>query len=443
MRLLAAMSAVWAVAVFPGRTEAAERAGRCLPDQSLSAGWVLPFALMLLAIAILPLAVPRWWESNRHKLWVSLLLGAPVLVLYLGRGPCAVLSTGLEFTSFMVLLGSLYVVSGGVFLAGDLRATPQTNTLFLAVGTVLASLIGTTGASLFLIRPVLRTNRERLHKSHTVVFFIFLVSNIGGSLTPLGDPPLFMGYLEGVPFRWTLRLAPAWLTVSGAVLLIYFIWDSVMFTREPLAALERDKLLVQPLRFAGRLNLALLLAIILSVALLQAPVREAVMIAAAALSLWITPGELRRANEFSVGPIVEVGVVFFGIFLTMIPALDILRARGGALGIRHPWQFFWASGGLSSFLDNTPTYLVFLNLARGLSLPNEVAGVSHAVLRAISLGSVFMGANTYIGNAPNFMVKSVAEARGVRMPSFFGYMLYSAGVLIPVFLGVTFLFFLA
>ncbi len=202
MRLLAAMSAVWAVAVFPGRTEAAERAGRCLPDHSFSVGWVLPFALMLLAIAILPLAVPRGWESNRHKLWVSLLLGPPVLILSLGRGPCAVLSTGLEFTSFMILLGSLYVVSRGVFLAGDLRATPQTNTPFLAVGTVPASLIGTTGASLFLIRPVLKTNRERLHKSHTVVFFIFLVSNIGGSLTPLGDPALLPGqhpYLFGIP----------------------------------------------------------------------------------------------------------------------------------------------------------------------------------------------------------------------------------------------------
>jgi Na+/H+ antiporter NhaD/arsenite permease-like protein len=443
MRLFGLMAVAWAVAVFPGGAQAAGGHAAPLLGHSLSLGWVLPFALMLLAIASLPLAVPRWWESNRHKLWVSLVLGAPVLVLYLQRSPHALLRTGHEFASFMILLGSLYVISGGVFLAGDLRATPQTNTAFLAAGTVLASLIGTTGASLFLIRPVLRTNRERLHKNHTVVFFIFLVSNIGGSLTPLGDPPLFMGYLEGVPFQWTFRLAPEWLTVSGALLIIYFIWDSVLFTREPIATLERDKLLVQPLRLAGTPNLALLLAIILSVPLLGAPVREAVMVAAAALSLWITPRELRRANEFTAYPIVEVGVLFFGIFLTMIPALDILRARGGALGIRHPWQFFWASGALSSFLDNTPTYLVFLNLARGLSLPNEVAGVSHAVLRAISLGSVFMGANTYIGNAPNFMVKSVAEERGVKMPSFFGYMGYSAGVLIPVFLGVTFLFFLS
>ncbi len=313
----------------------------------------------------------------------------------------------------------------------------------MGVGAVLASLIGTTGASLLLIRPILKTNRERLHKVHTVVFFIFLVANIGGSLTPLGDPPLFMGYLEGVPFHWTFRLAPEWLAVSAILLLIYFVWDSVMFTREPIAALERDKLLAEPLRLAGTPNVALLVAIILSVVFLRAPAREALMLAAAALSVWITPRELRRANAFTAHPIIEVGVLFFGIFLTMIPALDILRARGGALGIRHPWQFFWASGGLSSFLDNTPTYLVFLNLARGLSLPNEVAGVSHAVLRAISLGSVFMGANTYIGNAPNFMVKSVAEERGVKMPSFFGYMGYSAGVLLPVFLGVTFLFFLS
>ena len=429
------------LAAYPGATEAAERSAAGLLGHSLSLAWVLPFVLMLLAIAILPLALPRWWESNRHKFWISLLLGAPVFALYLQRSPRALLDTGMEFASFMILLASLYVVSGGVFLAGDLRATPQTNTAFLAVGTVLASLIGTTGASLLLIRPVLTTNRERLHKVHTVVFFIFLVSNIGGSLTPLGDPPLFMGYLEGVPFHWTFRLVPEWLAVSSVLLLIYFLWDSVMFTREPIAALERDKLLVEPLRLAGTPNVAFLVAIILSVAFLRGPAREAVMLAAAALSVWITPRELRQANAFTAYPIIEVGALFFGIFLTMIPALDILRERGGALGIRDPWQFFWASGGLSSFLDNTPTYLVFLNLARGLALPNEVAGVSHVVLRAISLGSVFMGANTYIGNAPNFMVRSVAEAGGVRMPSFFGYMLYSVGILIPVFIGVTLLFF--
>ncbi len=436
----ALLASAGAVIVFRGAAEAAGGPADPLVGQPPSLAWGLPFAAMLLAIAILPLAHPRWWESHRTKLAVSLGLGAPVFLDTFRRNPHALLETGIEFASFMILLASLFVISGGVLLAGDLRATPQTNTAFLAVGTVLASLIGTTGASLLMIRPVLKTNQQRLHKAHTVVFFIFLVSNIGGLLTPLGDPPLFLGYLEGVPFHWTLRLAPEWFTVSGAVLIIYFLWDTVMFTREPIAALERDKLLVRPLRLAGVANLALLLAIILCVAFLRAPAREAVMLAAAALSLWVTPAGLRKANAFSYSPIIEVAVLFFGIFLTMIPALEILRARGGALGIREPWHFFWAAGGLSSFLDNTPTYLVFLNLARGLHLPNEVAGVSHAVLRAISLGAVFMGANTYIGNAPNFMVRSVAEEGGVRMPSFFGYMLYSLGILIPVFIGVTLLF---
>lgn len=409
--------------------------------RSLSLVWALPFVLMLLAIAIFPLACGRWWESNVNKLWVSLFLGAWVFVLYSQRSPHSLVETGAEFASFLILLASLYVVPGGILLTGDLRATPQTNTSFLAAGTVLASLIGTTGASLLLIRPLLQTNRERLHTSHTVIFFIFLVSNIGGALTPLGDPPLFMGYLEGVPFHWTFRLAPEWLAVSCLLLLVYFVWDTVMFTREPMFALERDKLLVTPLRLAGRYNFLLLLGIVLSVVFLRAPIRELALLAIMILSLAITPKELRKANHFTYYPIIEVAVLFFGIFLTMIPALDILKARANELGIRTPWQFFWATGALSSFLDNTPTYLVFLNLARGLSLPDEVAGVSHSILRAISLGAVFMGANTYIGNAPNFLVRSVAEERGVRMPSFFGYMSYSLAILIPLFLVVTLLFF--
>jgi Na+/H+ antiporter NhaD/arsenite permease-like protein len=392
---------------------------------------------MLLAIAIAPLALPRWWERNLHKLLVSCLLSLPVLLHYVGTHPGALIEVGEKFLSFIILLASLYIVSGGILLAGDLRATPQINTAFLAAGTILASLIGTTGASLLLIRPLLKTNQERLHKVHTVIFFIFLVSNIGGCLTPLGDPPLFLGYLEGVPFLWTLRIAPIWLATGGALLVIYFVWDTIMFTREPIFALERDKLLVRPMRILGTQNFALLAGIILSVAFLSAPWREAAMILIAALSLWVTPQELRQANHFTYHPILEVTALFLGIFLTMTPTLEILRMRGSAMGIQEPWQFFWITGGLSSFLDNAPTYLVFLNLARGLGLPNEVAGVSHEVLQAISLGAVFMGANTYIGNAPNFMVKSVAEERGVKMPSFFGYVLYSGSVLIPVFIALT------
>lgn len=428
--------------LFPGPAAAAGNSGSEALGRTLSLGWVAPFVLMLLAIAVLPLALHHWWESNRNKFWVSLVLGAPVLAYYLQHSPHSLLDTGSEFVSFILLLASLYVVSGGIFLDGDLRATPPTNTAFLAAGSVLASFIGTTGASLLLIRPLLATNRERVHKVHTIIFFIFLVANIGGCLTPLGDPPLFMGYLEGVPFSWTFRLVPEWAAVCGFLLLVYFIWDSVMFDREPIAALERDKLLVRPLRLAGGANFILLGIIILSVAFLRDPLREAAMFATILLSLWTTPEGLRRQNEFTFYPIIEVTVLFFGIFLTMIPALDILRARGADLGVRNPWQFFWATGSLSSFLDNTPTYLVFLNLARGLSLPDQVTGISHAALRAISLGAVFMGANTYIGNAPNFMVKSVAEERKVKMPSFFGYMLYSLGILIPAFIGVTLLFLL-
>ena len=401
---------------------------------------VLPFVAMLLAIAVLPLATPHWWEPNRNKLWVSMILGLPVLVAYLGR-PAALLHTAEEYVSFILLLAGLYVISGGVLLRGDLEATPLTNTAFLAVGAALASVIGTTGASMLLIRALLQTNRERTRVRHTVVFFIFLVSNIGGMLTPLGDPPLFLGYLQGVPFFWTLRLWRPWLFMMGALLALYFVWDTRQYTREPIAALRRDRTEVRPLRLLGGLNAVWLVGVVFAVAFLHAPAREAAIVVLAGLSLWRTPREIRRANGFTPAPMVEVAVLFAGIFLTMIPALELLRARGGELGVREPWQFFWATGVLSSFLDNAPTYLAFLALGQGLRLADEVVGVSHAVLAAISVGAVAMGANSYIGNAPNFMVKSIAEEARVRMPSFYGYMLYSGGVLVPLFVAVTYLFF--
>jgi Na+/H+ antiporter NhaD/arsenite permease-like protein len=288
---------------------------------------------------------------------------------------------------------------------------------------------------------LLQTNRERRHVRHTVVFFIFLVSNIGGCLTPLGDPPLFLGYLAGVPFAWTFRLAPMWLLTTGLVLLVYFFWDRWAYRRETPEDLRRDRLEVRPLRLAGMENVVLLLGVVACVALLPAPSREAGMIFLSALSLRRTPRELRHANHFTFQPILEVAVLFAGIFVTMLPALDLLRARGAALGVREPWQFFWATGALSSFLDNAPTYVTFLALAQGLNLGNEVVGVPHRLLAAISLGAVFMGANTYIGNGPNFMVRSIAEARGVAMPSFGGYMLFSGAVLLPVFAVVTLVFF--
>ncbi len=402
---------------------------------------VLPFVAMLLAIALGPLLVPHWWESNRHKLLVALLLGLPILVLYLARRPPALSAMAEEYVSFIVLLAGLYVISGGILLRGDLVATPLTNAAFLAVGAVLASFIGTTGASMLLIRPLLQTNQERRRVKHTVIVFIFLVSNIGGMLTPLGDPPLFLGYLQGVPFAWTFRLWAPWLLMVAVLLGFYVAWDAREYAREPMAALRRDRARVEPLRVRGAANALGLAGMVLAVALLHAPLREVAIVALAAASLGLTPREIRRANRFTAAPMVEVAVLFFGIFLTMIPALELLHVRGGDLGVRQPAHFFWATGGLSSFLDNAPTYLTFLALAQGLGLADQVAGVPHAILAAISVGAVAMGANTYIGNAPNFMVKAIAEEAGVPMPSFFGYMVYSGAVLVPLFAVVTVLFF--
>ena len=400
-----------------------------------------PFVAMLLAIALCPLWVPRWWESNGNKMVVSAVLGLPILVLYLYRRPGALGAMAEEYVSFLVMLAGLYVISGGILLRGDLEATPLTNVAFLALASALASLIGTTGASMLLIRPLLQTNRERTHVRHTVIFFIFLASNIGGMLTPLGDPPLFLGYLQGVPFTWTFRLLAPWGLQVALLLALYFVWETRQYTREPSAALRRDRSQIEPLRLSGSLNIPALGLVVLAVGCLTAPWRETAIVALAALSLWRTPRAIRRANGFTAYPIVEVAVLFFGIFLTMIPALELLRLRGGELGVREPWHFFWASGLLSSFLDNAPTYLVFLALGQSLGLAREVVGVPHAILAAISVGAVSMGANSYIGNAPNFMVKSIAEEHGVQMPSFFGYMLYSGGILLPLFVLVTLVFF--
>ncbi len=395
---------------------------------------VLPFVLMLLGIATLPLVSPSFWELNRNKAILSVALGAPVAVWTAVQLPLELAHVVRDYVAFVLLLGSLYVISGGIYLAGDLPATPGTNVRFLAFGAVIANLVGTTGASMLLIRPVLRTNSERRHIVHTVVFFIFMVSNIGGCLTPLGDPPLFLGYLNGVPFLWTLRLIPAWLAVNVVLLSIYWLWDRRMYARETPVSLAEDVGHRAPMRVHGRRNFLLLAGIVAAVALLPPGWREAAMALLAVLSLMVTPRYVRAANHFSWAPIVEVAVLFAGIFATMVPVLDLLRIKGGELGVDAPWEFFWMTGALSSFLDNAPTYLTFFSLAQGLGLPPEVAGISHRVLTAISLGAVFMGANTYIGNGPNFMVKAIAESRGVKMPSFGGYMVYSVGILIPIFL---------
>jgi Na+/H+ antiporter NhaD/arsenite permease-like protein len=403
--------------------------------------WALPFVGLLLAIAILPLAASRFWESNVRKLAVAAVLALPVLVLYVRAHPEALVHAALDYASFIVLLAGLFVISGGILLEGDLEATTRTNVMLLGAGALLASFVGTTGASMLLIRPLLQTNRERKRVAHTVVFFIFLVSNIGGCLTPLGDPPLFLGYLIGVPFLWTLRLFVPWLFTVGLVLAVYAAWDRREHAREAQSDLKRDFYEVRPLRIAGKDNLVLLVGVLCAVAFLSAPWRELAIVGLAILSYRWTDPQLRQANRFTFHPILEVAALFAGIFVTMLPALDILKARGAQLGVREPWQFFWATGALSSFLDNAPTYLTFLALAKGLGLAPEVVGVPHNILVGISLGAVFMGANTYIGNGPNFMVRAIAEERGVKMPSFGGYMLYSAAVLLPIFAIVTLVFF--
>jgi Na+/H+ antiporter NhaD/arsenite permease-like protein len=450
--------------------------------------WVWPFLAILLAIALLPLlsTTRHWWEHNRHKLLVALLLAAPTLLYYGLRGTGVVehgaggaahpSAPGLptvsvvlkhaiiiEYVPFIVLLFSLYVIAGGIVVRGDIRATPLINTAILAVGSVLASLIGTTGAAMVLIRFLLRTNSERTRKVHTVIFFIFLVANIGGSLLPIGDPPLFLGYLLGVDFFWTLRLWREWAFLVVVLLSIYYIWDTWAYRHEPPEALRQDESQQQPLHIVGLLNVLWLVGVVVAVATLDpskpvpgthwhAPhyLREGVQLAMAGLSLLTTRRAFRDENQFNYVAIGEVAALFFGIFVTMQVPIEILQLKGPAIGLQHPWQFFWATGGLSSFLDNAPTYVVYFATAGTLAPPGMVlmhgvqtatGSIPVALLVAISCGAVFMGANTYIGNGPNFMVKAIAEQSGVKMPSFFGYLAYSCAILLPLFLLVTLLFF--
>jgi Na+/H+ antiporter NhaD/arsenite permease-like protein len=354
-----------------------------------------------------------------------------------------------EYIPFIVLLFSLYTISGGIRIQGNLPAHALTNSAFIASGGILASFIGTTGAAMLLIRPLLETNRERKHVAHTAVFFIFVVCNCGGLLLPIGDPPLFLGYLNGVDFLWTLSLWKSWVFVNGSLLAVYFLLDHfVYYRRESKTDIVVDEIRVRHLQFLGIWPNALLLGgVILSVALLDPAkplpgtdwhpwlyLREMMQLTLVAISLLTGPQVVRDDNNFDYLAIVEVGALFIGIFIAMQPALEILNAQGGSLGIDTPREFYWASGWLSAVLDNAPTYLVFFKTAQTISgdAPVQVAGVAEGFLTAISLGSVLMGAMTYIGNGPNFMVKTIAEKSGVRMPSFFGYMLYSFTILLPI-----------
>jgi Na+/H+ antiporter NhaD/arsenite permease-like protein len=428
------------------------------------------FVALLLCIAILPLAAGHWWEHNKNKAIVALALSVvPVAYLLSTYGESAqgaLVHIVKDYVAFIALLFSLFVVSGGIYVKGSLSGTPLLNTLIMGFGAVIANLVGTTGASVLLIRPLLRANAPRRKKAHIVVFFIFIVSNCGGVLTPLGDPPLFMGFLHGVPFDWTLRLWPQWLVVNGVLLALFHVWDQLVLNREererPGSQLEEVQK-HEPFGVRGLHNLLFLAGVVGTVyasgnqfglddAEQAYYVQVGLLFGLAAAAYFSTSNQNRIDNRFTFGPIIEVAVLFIGIFLTMVPALLILNARGDELGISTPAQFFWATGSLSSFLDNAPTYISFAATAAGL---NNVPVSSHAYLRdflalgdhaakllaAISCGAVFMGANTYIGNGPNFMVKAIAEENGVPMPGFFGYMLYSCCILLPIFAVVTVLFF--
>ncbi|NLK52253.1 MAG: sodium:proton antiporter [Syntrophomonadaceae bacterium] len=455
---------------------------------------VIPFVGMLLSIAFFPLFQPHWWEKNMGKVSIfwGIIFVLPFLLAFGSRlAIYKVLHIYiLDYFPFIILLVALFTISGGIIVRGTLRGTPLVNGGMLLIGTILASWIGTTGASMLLIRPLLRAIKDRKWKVHTIIFFIFLVSNIGGSLTPLGDPPLFLGFLHGVPFFWTMQLiVPMGVNVL-ILLLLYLIIDYVLFKKETTEAQaltpgmhnnpsfnsEIDNV---PLRVEGLHNLiflaGVLVAVILSGLLNHYPcftdpltgeargiylmqvdghdlvwpwlniLRDGLMLAMAGLSLKFTARTLRQDNFFTWGPIQEVAKIFAGIFVTMIPALEILQARGAELGVTTPAHFFWATGVLSSFLDNAPTYLTFLSLAGGLGASSgiitDLGTVAPEILLAISCGAVFMGANTYIGNAPNFMVRSIAEENKVKMPSFFGYMGWSILILIPIFFLDAWLFF--
>ena len=445
-----------------------------LNGAGLSVWWGVPFAGLLLSIALCPLLTPQFWHHHYGKLAAA--WGLSFLL------PCAVffgVSTAIagaahaflaEFIPFIILITSLFVVAGGICVRGNLHGTPALNTGILLIGTLLASVMGTTGAAMLMIRPIIRANDNRKHAAHIVVFFIFLVANAGGSLTPLGDPPLFLGFLKGVDFFWTVRhIFPETVFLCVSLLVIFYLLDSYYYHR-------REEIMpVDPtpdsggIWFEGKANFALLAVVVALVLMsgfwkpgiafdvlgtpveLQNVLRDVALIGVILVSLAITPASARAGNDFSWGPIAEVGKLFAGIFITIIPVIAMLRAgEAGAFsavvrtvtdasGQPIDAMYFWATGILSSFLDNAPTYLVFFNTAGGD--PQQLMTTMATTLAAISCGAVFMGANSYIGNAPNMMVKAIAEERGIRMPSFFGYMAWSCAILVPLFILMTFIFF--
>jgi len=413
---------------------------------------LLPFVLMLLSIAVFPLFWNHFWEKNKNKLIIALLLSIPVVIYLLSNGFSEKLFDTIvfDYVPFIILLGALFTITGGIYLSGDIEAKPIINTLFLTAGALLASFVGTTGAAMLLIRPLIQTNKERKFKVHTILFFIGIVANCGGLLTPLGDPPLFMMYLRGAPFLWFLKLYPAWLTVNAILLIIYFFVDNYYYKKEDISAITSDKTSIRPLKLEGKRNFIFLLIVILAVAFINEQylsiihsnhyfkfIREAVILLAAYLSLLFTTRLLRVSNNFTWQPIQEVAYLFLGIFITMVPCLLYLESNAKTLGISTPTQFYYYTGLLSSFLDNTPTAVTFHSLALGLGINAgvEISGIPEELLEAICIGAVFFGSMTYIGNGPNFMVKTVAEENNIKMPDFFSYIIkFSLIVLLPAFI---------
>ena len=474
--LAAALLGVLAFSVTAMAESPAGETGTAVP----SLLYCIPFAGILLCIALFPLVKPTWWEEHQAPVVLAWSL-AFIVPFVIGFGAHHTAEVVLEciindYLTFIVLLFGLFCVAGNITLEGDLAGSPRINVGLLLFGTLLSSWVGTTGASMLMVRPIIKMNSWRKRKRHIMIFFIFLISNIGGCLTPIGDPPLLMGFMRGVPFFWSLRLRPI-LAFNAAVLLFVFYHLDMRAYRKDIAE-GRKPDISKPgteIRIAGLHNLIFLAAIVVAVLLSgtlpslplfrnadgtvrgipilgevtltwPAVIEIAIILASAWLSFRTTSAKVRTENHFTWGAIKEVAILFIGIFITMQPALMILKANGASLGLDSPYQMFWATGALSSFLDNTPTYLVFLTTAGSLGFTEGIATALGTVpvkmLVAISCGAVFMGANTYIGNAPNFMVKSISDENGVRMPSFFGYILWSLGFLIPVFILDTLIFFL-
>lgn len=474
--LAAALLGVLAFSVAAMAESPAGETGTAVP----SLLYCIPFAGILLCIALFPLVKPTWWEEHQAPVVLAWSL-AFIVPFVMGFGAHHTAEVVLEciindYLTFIVLLFGLFCVAGNITLEGDLAGSPRINVGLLLFGTLLSSWVGTTGASMLMVRPIIKMNSWRKRKRHIMIFFIFLISNIGGCLTPIGDPPLLMGFMRGVPFFWSLRLLPI-LAFNAAVLLFVFYHLDMRAYRKDIAE-GRKPDISKPgteIRIAGLHNLIFLAAIVVAVLLSgtlpslplfrnadgtvrgipilgevtltwPAVIEIVIILASAWLSFRTTSAKVRTENHFTWGAIKEVAILFIGIFITMQPALMILKANGASLGLDSPYQMFWATGALSSFLDNTPTYLVFLTTAGSLGftegLATALGTVPAKMLVAISCGAVFMGANTYIGNAPNFMVKSISDENGVRMPSFFGYILWSLGFLIPVFILDTLIFFL-